>query len=737
MRLQQQKRKNENIFAKRLKNFFFVVFVVFFIGICVLCCIGAGMLLEQKSYIEKIGSIEVPEATYIYGVDTDEETGTNKVIAKIYKENRTNVDLKDVPQNLQNAIIAIEDKRFYEHNGVDLRGVCRALVTNIMKGSYSQGASTISMQLARNVKLNSQKTLSRKIREILIAAQIEQTMSKEEILQAYLNSIYFGSGAFGVETASQVYFGKHVKDIDLSEAALIAGLPKAPSQYSPHKNYEQSIERRNVVLKAMYDEGFIDKNEYEQAKTEKIEIREKKAQSKQNYRYPQIINAVIEELKKHKFDEDQIYNGGLQVYTTIDTRIQDCEEKAVRDKMGAAHRRRPGIEAALISMDPYTGYIVAMCGSVDPKSEFNRCMQAKRQPGSVFKPIVYYTAIEQLGWGPETRISNERYSKDGWTPKNFDGRYGGHPTMKTAIANSINLPAIRAGEACGMDNVCSMAKRLGINSDLPPYLSTCIGAGNIKLVEMLQVFNVTANDGLIYTPTLIKKVYDTEKKNLLVDNTDRTPKRVMRTDIVKTMDSLLRNVVTHGTGRPVSGIKDARGKTGTNGKTDVSFAGYVPEGLSAMVWIGDDKFKPIPNSYSGGGTCGPIWSEFMKIALPLFKEDREKEKKEKYGDDKKSEKKKERREKSYYGNSDSDGQVIENTETEKTTGQEAGSVSETEEETYYDTEAEETLPEESDDDTMFVDVCPTSNKLPNPNCPSTVLKRFKTKNAPSSSCDIH
>lgn len=735
MRLEKQKRKKENKFLKSMRTFGVIILVLVFIIIASSFGFGIGMYIEQRNYIESIGKIEVPEATLVYAVNESENSDRPEIIAKLCKENRINVELSSIPQNLQNAIIAIEDKRFYEHNGVDVRGVARALFVNIIKGNYSQGASTISMQLARNVKLNSKKTLSRKIQEIIIAAQIEQTMTKEEILESYLNSIYFGSGCFGVETASQTYFGKSVKDIDLSQSAMLAGLPKAPSMYSPHNDYDACMKRRNVVLQTMFEEGFISKSECERAKSEVIEIREKTNKSGGINRYPQILNAVLEELKK-KFDEEQIYNGGLRVYTTIDTRIQDCAIKAVTDRMGPVHKKNKGMECAMVAMDPSTGFITAMVGSVDPKNEFNRCTQAKRQPGSVFKPIVYYTALEKLNWDPNTRISNERLRIGDWYPKNFDGKYGGNPTMKQAVAQSINLPAIRAGQKAGMDNVLEMAKRMGITTELEPYLATCIGAGNIKLVEMLQVYNVTANDGKIFVPTLIKKVYNTDETALLCDNTMRVPKRVISSKHVKTMDGLLRNVVTGGTGRPVSGVADARGKTGTNGKTDVSFAGYVPDGMSGIVWIGDDRFKNINNSYSGGGTCGPIWAAFMKSASGYFKEDKEKEKNKNHKVKSEEEKEEEYHhyEKKTYETPDeySEGEIIEETETDKTTQNEY----ETEEEVY---EEEETHSDFADDtkNTIYVDVCPASNKLPNANCPSTVLKRFTADNAPSSVCDVH
>lgn len=710
--------------------------MILFIIIASIFGFGIGMFIEQKNYIENIGKIEIPEATLIYASNKD--SNNNRVIlAKIYKENRINVKLADIPQNLQNAIISIEDRRFYEHNGVDYKGMLRALVANLKSGGYSQGGSTISMQLARNVKLSQDKTISRKVQEIIIAAQIEHTMSKEEILEAYLNSIYLGSGAFGVQTASNVYFGKDVKNLTLSEAALLAGLPKAPSSYSPHKNLKAAIARRNVVLAAMLKEGYIEKDEYEKAKRDipQIEPREKLTHK---FKYPQIVNYIIDELKE-RFDEEQIYNGGLRVYSTIDTRIQDAADESVKDNISRARTRMPNVECALLSTDPKNGYIYAMVGSANPNSEFNRCTQAKRQPGSVFKPIVYYTAMEKLDWGPDTRISNDRISFGKWKPKNYEGKYGGTPSMRTAIAQSINLPAIRAAEAAGADNMVEMAKRMGINSKIPPYLSTAIGAGNVKLIEMIQVYNVTANDGMITKPVIIKKVYDTSEKNCLIDNTKNNAVRVVSSELAKNMDSMLRSVMTSGTGRPVSYVADARGKTGTNGKTDVLFAGYVPDKLCTIVWIGDDNNKRLPHSFSGGGTCGPIWGSFMSKADPIFVTIKEEEEKKSKGIEQKikvirvkktSVKEEDKSVPSVDGTIDDvnipDENVGNSEELPDGSGQTEDSTS--------GTEVDSTS---NNDNTVLVSVCPASNKLPNPNCPTTEIKKFDIRSAPTTTCKIH
>ena len=622
MRLEAKKKqpkRKQNKVLKGIKTFFWVLFLFIVISVAAVIGFGIGMYLEQASVVSNIGNIEPPEATVIYAYNKNDKK-ENVVLERIFKENRTNVDFNIIPQHLKDATIAVEDKRFYEHSGVDVVGVVRALFKNLSTQNLSQGASTITMQLARNLKLGfgQEKTVTRKIQELLVAFQIEREMSKDQILEAYLNRVYYGNGSFGVQAASKVYFNKNVEDLTLSQSAFIAGLPKAPSYYS--ENTEKAIKRRNVILDLMLSQGFINKTEYDKAINEKLVVLERKPRYR-NEKYKHFISYVINELKK-KFDEDEIYSGGLRVYTTLDTRIQDIADNSFHGQLDSAKKRTPKLESAFIAIQPDNGFIRAMIGSIDRTSEFNRAVQAKRQPGSVFKIVVYCAAMEKLNWTPYSRISNERYvSKDGrWKPKNYDGKYGGSVTIKTAVANSMNMAAIRAAEKTGMNNVVNMAKRMGIKTPIEPYLSSAIGGmSGITPMEMLLPYEIVANNGIFVEPTSINRVYDKNMKNCLIDNSKPSkPTRVLGDNVSKYMDEMLRAVVTSGTGRQVSSIKDARGKTGTNGYFDVWFAGYVPNKLAALVWIGNDNNTRIPSYYSGGGQCGPIWRDFMRGAIPIL-----------------------------------------------------------------------------------------------------------------------
>ncbi|MBQ9359216.1 MAG: PBP1A family penicillin-binding protein [Abditibacteriota bacterium] len=597
-----------------LKSIITYFLLLVFVAAAAVVGYGVGKYYDNAQLINKMDVIESPEATVIYAANKD-DNGNDIVIDRIYTEDRTNVDLEVIPDNLKNATIAVEDKRFYEHGGLDFRGMFRAMFKNFSAKSMAQGGSTITMQLARNLKLGfgSEKTLDRKVQEVLVAFQLERELSKDKILESYLNRIYYGNGAFGVQAASKTYFNKDVKDLTLSECAFLAGLPKAPSFYA--KNNTQANERRNVVLKLMLDQGYITSTEYEAAVGTPMKITITKSRSKGG-KYQHFVNYLIKELGEH-FDEDEIYNGGLRIYSTLDTRIQDSAEKVFYSKNDPLKKRYPNIESCFISIQPGNGFIRAMIGSINRDSEFNRATQAKRQPGSVFKVVDYCCAMEKLGWGPSTRISNERFVQGKWRPKNFDGKYGGTVTMRQAVQYSINMPAIRAAERAGIENVVALAKRMGIETPIEPVLSAAIGGmGGIKPIEMLMPYTVIANNGILQKATCIDRVYDSDKKNIYIDN--HTPKKAVRVigeNVNRNMDSMLRSVVTSGTGRQVSSVRDARGKTGTNGMYDVWFAGYVPGVLTAIVWLGSDDYSRLPGYFSGGGTCGPIWRDYMNSVL--------------------------------------------------------------------------------------------------------------------------
>ena len=597
-----------------LKTIITYFFLLIFVAIAAVVGYGVGKYYDNAQLINKMDVIESPEATVIYAANKDDK-GNDIVIDRLYKEDRTNVDLDVIPANLRNATIAVEDKRFYEHSGIDFRGMFRAMFKNLSVKNMAQGGSTITMQLARNLKLGfgSEKTLDRKVQEVLVAFQLERQLSKDKILESYLNRIYYGNGAFGVQAASKTYFNKDVKDLTLPECAFLAGLPKAPSYYA--RNNQKANERRNVVLKLMLEQGYITDAEYNDAVSHDMRITITKSKSKGG-KYQHFVNFLIKELGA-SFDEDEIYNGGLRIYSTLDTRIQDAAESVFYSHNEPLKKRYPKIESCFVSIQPGNGFVRAMIGSIDKKSEFNRATQAKRQPGSLFKIIDYCCAMEKLGWGPSTLISNERFQQGKWRPKNFDNRYGGRVTMRQAVANSINLPAIRAAEKAGMNNVVALAKRMGIETPIEPNLAAAIGGmAGIAPIEMLMPYTVVANNGILQKATCIDRVYDADKKTIYIDN--HTPKkatRVIGEDVSRKMDSMLRSVVTSGTGRQVGSVRDARAKTGTNGMYDVWFAGYVPGLLTALVWIGTDDYSKLPRYFSGGGSCGPIWRGFMQKTL--------------------------------------------------------------------------------------------------------------------------
>lgn len=615
------RKKKKNKMASTVKNLFFIFSLIIFIGIAAFIGFVIGVYLDDTKTIQNISEIEAPDATIIYASNKD-ENGENIVLDRIYKENRTHVELSVIPEELINATIAVEDKRFYQHSGIDLRGMSRAFLTNLKSQSLAQGGSTITMQLARNLKLGfaQEKTINRKLQELLVAIQIEKQMSKDEILEAYLNRIYYGNRAFGVQAASKTLFNKNVQDLSLAQSAYIAGLPKAPSFYTAH--YKEGILRKDVVLQLMLEQHFISQEEYENAKNETLVIQHNELNHKHS-EYHRFINCVIKELS-NKFSEDEIYNGGLRVYTTLDTRLQDIADKSFNNLKAMKKSRLPKLEACFVAVQPDNGFIRAMVGSLNPENDFNIPTQGKRQSGSIFKVVVYATAMEKLGWTPYTRISNERYiSKDRkWRPKNANNRYGGTVTLRNAVAQSINMAAIRAAEKVGMTNVAAMAKRLGMNTPIEPYLSSAIGGmSGVTPLEMLSPFSVICNNGIINKTTFIYRVYDRDKKNILIDNTPSNRKtKVLGKDVCDNMDSVLRSVITSGTGRNASSIRDARGKTGTNGKSDIWFAGYVPKKLSAIVWIGNDDNSKIPSYFSGGGQCAPIWRTFMNNASSIIDE---------------------------------------------------------------------------------------------------------------------
>ena len=374
------------------------------------------MFISLSNVLPNIGYVEAPEATIIYSSD-------NVVLGRIFREDRTNVPLKDIPKNLSDATVAIEDSRFYQHSGVDLRGIARAVWQNVRGGRVAQGGSTITQQLARNVYLTQRKTVDRKVQEAVLAILMERHFTKEKILELYLNRVYYGSGAFGVQAASKVYFGKDVDRLDLSECAMLAGMPQKPSGYSPHEDVEAAMGRRDVVLNRMAELHYITAEQAEAAKAEKIIIVPRMA-GRSTYKAPHFVDYVTRQLRA-AYGDDVLYSGGLRVWTTLNYEMQKAAEDALRNGVKEFEKSRKVTEGCFVAVEPSTGYIRAMVGSVDPNSNFNRCTQALRQPGSSFKVFVYSAAFEKLGKTPrDTEVDAPKSFVGGngktWSPKDYE-----------------------------------------------------------------------------------------------------------------------------------------------------------------------------------------------------------------------------------------------------------------------------------------------------------------------------
>jgi penicillin-binding protein 1A len=561
-----------------------------------------------------IADLNPAESTKILSAD-------GQTLATVFMdENREYVPLNKIPKLLQLATVATEDKRFYEHHGVDFRGIARALMEDFRSQAKSQGGSTITQQLARNVYLSRRKSLGRKIQEALLAVQIERKYSKNEILEKYLNQVFYGSGAYGVQAAARTYFGKKVGDLDLAECALLAGLPQRPTAYSPYRNMQLARDRRNTVLALMNQEGYISKADEDKAQDEDIDLAYRHASGARTRRAPYFVDYVLDDLVD-RYGANTVYKGGLRVYTTLLPSMQSAADKAVKNGVQNMADQHVS-QGALVSVDPRTGYIRAMVGGVDyAKSQLNRADLYKhpRSPGSSFKAFVYAAAFEQ-GLSPYDRVQDSPISiRDGnkyWRPRDFDDRWYGNITIKTAVAFSRNVPAIKTIQKIGVNKAIEMAHRLGVKSELGRNLSLAIGTSGITVLDLCSAYSAFANNGNHAQPIAITKITDRDG-NVIEDNKPRVTK-VLDPEVESKIDECLRAVTTVGTARRIGdAIQDARGKTGTTqDDRDAWFVGYVPGQLATAVWVGNDDNSRMRHIF-GGTDCGPMWIDFMHAALKI------------------------------------------------------------------------------------------------------------------------
>lgn len=544
-----------------------------------------------------------------------------KLITTLHSDqNRLPIDINKVPKNLQNAFIAAEDNRFYDHIGVDPIGILRAVVTNLTNRGIAQGGSTITQQLAKNAFLSQDQTLKRKIQEAILALELERKYSKKEILEMYMNQIYFGRGAYGIQTAAHTYFGKDVGDLTLAECAMIAGLPKSPNYYSSSVN--EATARKNVVVGQMEKYGYITPSQAEEAKKSSLDIKQKSTSNTPD-ETAYFIDYVTQEIAQ-KYGDDALYKDGLKIYTTLDTDKQHAAVQAMRH-LPETHTDDQGLtqpQGAIISIDPKTGHILAMVGGRGQDS-FNRASMAVRQLGSAFKPFVYMTAMEH-DMTPDTIMEDKKVEYGGWSPHNADNSYQGRMPLWKALALSVNTVAVQLADKVGPSNVIANAKKLGITTlveDGSPnddnLASAALGGltKGVTPLEMAAAYGAFANKGVYIKPTAIVKILD-RNGNVLEDNSSDVQKtQVMSEKTAYEMTSMLEGVIARGTGTAASIGRPAAGKTGTTDDNhDAWFIGYTPDIVTA-VWVGDDTGSQSLGEIYGGTVPAQIWHDYMASAV--------------------------------------------------------------------------------------------------------------------------
>jgi len=557
---------------------------------------------------EQIAIDQPKEATKVYDAN-------GQLIGNLFEENRTFVPLSKIPLNLQDAIISIEDDRFYQHHGIDFRGIARALWVDITGKGGMQGGSTITQQLAKNVFLTQKRTLARKIEEAFLAVQLERKYTKEEIIEFYLNQIYFGHGAYGVQAAAQVYFGKNIDQLDLAECSLLAGLPKGPSYYSPYQNMDAAKLRQGTVLDRMVQLGYITPEQAQEAKDKPIHLAGLKTT-------PRVAPYFMDYLTQYLIDRygaNAVYRGGLKVYTTLDLNMQKAAENSLAKNLPPAIKDSHGIEepqGALVALEPSTGYIKAMVGGRDFKNtQLNRASMAHRSPGSTFKPFVYVAAIDN-GYSPYSIIDDSPVQYGSWRPQNDDRRFHGPITLTAALTGSVNVATVKLAEQVGIDKVREYAQRMGIESLTPQDNNLALALGGTQKgltpLEMATAYATLANGGMKVKPVCVSKVED-RNGNILEENFP-SHTSVLNQQTAYTVTSMLENVINSGTGKRANIGRPAAGKTGTTDDyKDAWFVGYTPD-LVAAVWMGHDNPKPMPGMY-GGIVPAKLWADFMREAL--------------------------------------------------------------------------------------------------------------------------
>lgn len=590
------------------------------LGLVFIGGIGAVILLLQiMRNLPDIGQI----STYIPAETTKVYSEDNIVLAELHlEENRVTIPLEQISPIIRKAVVAVEDENFYSHHGLDFKGIARALVRDIIAGAFVEGGSTLTQQLARNLFLTRKRQLSRKASEAILAIQMERRYSKPEILEMYLNQVYWGHNAYGIESASILYFGKSASQIQLPEAAMLIGLLTGPELYSPLKNFTRAKKRQLIVLKKLEEKKVISHEEMVKAYNTELLLMERKPL---RYKAPYFTQNIIQKLI-NMYGEEAVFTSGLRVYTTLNYRLQKQAEKVVDDWI--TFGKQPNVvqgsqvqnlnyeQAALVAIDPRTGYIKAMVGGADfLTNQFNHVTQAKRQPGSSFKPFVYLAALLK-GYTPGSIVDDSpvvfNTAQGPYSPQNYTKKYLGPITLRKALEESVNVVAIRLNYILGPKYVADVARQVGFVSTLHPVISLPLGSSEATMLEIASAYCVLANGGVRAEPASIIRIEDRDG-TILYEHTVR-PNRVVDGNAVGMLVDMMKGVVTNGTGRNANLPRPIAGKTGTTSSyKDAWFFGFVPQ-LVCGTWVGNDNNAPM-NKITGGWVPASMWRDFMKEAL--------------------------------------------------------------------------------------------------------------------------
>jgi penicillin-binding protein 1A len=598
-----------------------IVYILWGVLIVAGAAAGAGVhrLWQLRDEFERLAdrlTLDVgPESTLLYDANDD-------LVAAVFEEHRIAVPLEEISPHLVNAVLVTEDKRFYHHDGVDLRRIVTAAVANLRAGEIVQGASTLTQQLVRSISLDREKSYRRKLKEAMLARRLEERYTKHAILQAYLNRVYFGDGYYGIQAAALGYFGKSAATLDAGESALLAGLIKGPSLYSPTKAPELARQRRDLVLRLMRNYRMLSPQEYDAAinlpVAALLEKAARQADPRQMRGGEYFRGAVTRELIR-RFGSEAVYTGGLRVYTTLDQRLQTLAEESVSQRLAAAPRAGgEPLEGALVAIDPHTGHVKALVGGRDfTESSYNRVIDAKRQPGSAFKPFVFAMALES-GYIPSTRIDGLdqpiQTPEGPWLP---DGEHEvASLRLRDALVTSSNRAAVHLLQDVGIRRTVDLVHRLGVNSKLPPVPSLALGTGELTLYELTSAYGVFANQGRWRAPTMIRRVIDRYGREIY--RAPETTSQVVTDATAYMMSSMMADVIDRGTASTAraAGFRlAAAGKTGTSqAYTDAWFVGYTPR-LVTGVWIGYDTPHTIMDRGFASVIAVPLWARFMAAGL--------------------------------------------------------------------------------------------------------------------------